>query len=88
MSTPRFFQAVLQEVTGDVFAHLHPEKYGPGGKHEKYKPTIEERLGTKEGTCSDCGDNRWIIQAKESAAVQEGGKDYIECLSCGHLTHL
>jgi predicted RNA-binding Zn-ribbon protein involved in translation (DUF1610 family) len=80
---PRFYQAVLQEVRGNVFDHVYPELKGTPSQC-----TMTERMGSKEARCPDCGKNIWIILAKESGVVREGGKPYIECMECGYQTHL
>lgn len=80
---PRFFQAVLQEVEGNVLDHVYPHLKGSPNQM-----TIAERMGNKEGTCPECGCNSWIILAKESSAVSQGGKPYIECMECGTSSHL
>jgi hypothetical protein len=82
MSKPKFYQAVLKEVKGNVLDHVYPHLKGEN------QLTIEERLGDEEGTCYECGGNSWIILPEESCAVQEGGKPYIECMHCGITTHL
>lgn len=76
---PRFFQAVLKEVKGDVLEHIY-------GKN--HKMTIAERLGNAQGNCPECDSNSWIILAEESCARVEGGKPYIECMNCGTSSHL
>jgi hypothetical protein len=54
-------------------------------------PTLEERMPDK-GKCPSCGRDEWMILAPEHPAVDltkgGGGKPYIECLHCGHPTHL
>lgn len=80
---PRFFQAVLQEVEGNVLDHVYPHLKGSPNQM-----TIAERMGNKEGTCPECGCNSWIILPKESSAVSQGGKPYIECMECGTSSHL
>lgn len=85
MSKPKFYQAVLQEIEGDVLAKVYPEivkRYGSP------MCTMADRMGTEEALCPDCGKNEWMILAKESASVRQGGKPYIECLECGYQTHL
>jgi DNA-directed RNA polymerase subunit M/transcription elongation factor TFIIS len=85
MSKPKFYQAVLQEVEGDVLARVYPEhirKYG------KVMTTMTERMGSEEAECPECGQNEWWLYPKESVLVAQGGKAYIECLNCGHTTHL
>jgi len=79
MGKPRFFQSVLKEVKGDVFDHVY------GGL---FKMTIKERMGNDEGKCPECDCNSWILLPKESVAVKEGGKPYIECMNCGVTSHL
>ncbi len=76
---PRFFQAVLKEVKGDVLEHVY-------GKN--HNMTITERMGNASGKCPECDSNSWILLADESCAVQEGGKPYIECMGCGLTSHL
>lgn len=78
-TTARFFQAVLKEVKGDVLEHVY-------GKN--HNMTITERMGNKNGTCPECGCNSWILLPKESSAVSQGGKPYIECMECGTSSHL
>lgn len=82
MSKPKFFQAVLQEVKGNVLDHVYPHLKG----HNQLD--MVERMGDKNATCPDCGKNHWMLFAKESVAVVQGGKPYIECLNCGYQTHL
>jgi hypothetical protein len=81
MSTPKFYQSVLQEVEGNIFEHVYPHI-------SSNLFTIKERMGNPEGNCEDCGQNEWILLPKESYAVRVGGKPYIECYNCGHTTHL
>jgi predicted RNA-binding Zn-ribbon protein involved in translation (DUF1610 family) len=83
MDKPKFFQAVLKPVKGNVFDHVYPQLIG-----SPHQCTITERMGNPEGKCPDCGQNSWIILAQESSIVREGGKPYIECLNCGYGTHL
>ncbi len=54
-----------------------------------------ERMGSDNADCPDCikqgiekTENRWMLYPKESVAVAQGGKPYIECLDCGYMTHL
>ena len=82
MCTPKFFQAKLVEVKENVLDYVYPHLKG------KEQLTITERLGNPEGKCPECGENIWFLLPKESVAVREGGKPYIECLNCGFLTHL
>ncbi len=80
MGKPRFFQAVLNEVKGNIFDHVY---------HGLFKDmTLTERMGSEEARCPDCDSNHWMILANESVAVSQGGKPYIECLGCGYMTHL
>ena len=81
MPKPKFYQAVLKEIKGDVLEHAY---------HKGHGLTLEERMGDKNCTCpeTDCGGNKWMLLARESVAVQQGGKPYIECLNCGYVTHL
>ncbi len=80
MSKPKFYQAVLQEVTENIFEHVYPHL-------NSNEFSIKERMGNDEGMCS-CGHNEWMLLAKESVAVSQGGKPYIECLNCGETSHL
>jgi hypothetical protein len=82
MSKPKFYQAVLQEVKGNVLDHVYPQFKGAN------QLTMTERMGSEEAKCGECGGNSYIILAQESCAVQEGGKPYIECMGCGQLYHL
>lgn len=79
---PKFYQAVLQEVEGDVLRHVYPEAVA---KHI----TMAERMGDSNATCPHCGENHWCIQPKEVTMSRNGGgKPYVECLNCGYVTHL
>ena len=80
MSKPKFYQAVLKEVKGDIFEHVYQTAKG--------SMTLTERLGNPEGNCPDCGKNHWWLLPNEGVAVAQGGKPYIECLNCGYTTHL
>jgi hypothetical protein len=82
MSKPRFFQAVLKEVKGNVLDHVYPHLKG------KNQLTMLERMGSDEANCGECGANCYIILPQESCAVTEGGKPYIECMGCGQMYHL
>ena len=82
MSKPKFYQAVLQEVKGNVLDHVYPHLKGAN------QLTMTERMGSEEAECGECGGNSYIILAQESCAVQEGGKPYIECMGCGQMYHL
>ena len=82
MSKPKFFQAVLQEVKGNVLDHVYPHLKGKG------QLTMTERMGSDEAKCPDCGKNHWMLLPKECVAVARGDKPYIECLGCGYTTHL
>ena len=83
MSKPKFFQAVLKPVKGNVFDHVYPQLTG-----SKQQCTMTERMGSESAKCPECGKNVWIILANESSIVREGGKPYIECMECGYGTHL
>lgn len=78
VGTPKFYQAVLKPVK-NVIKHVYPTK--------AHLITLEERL-PNNGTCEHCGGNEWILLPKESVAVRESGKQYIECMGCGETTHL
>jgi hypothetical protein len=80
---PVFYQAVLKKVKGNVLDHVYPRFKGTDEQM-----TLAERLGNEEGCCSECGGNEWMLLANESVAVKQGGKPYIECLTCGSTTHL
>jgi len=81
MSKPKFYQAEIKEVKGNVLDHVYPHL-------TDNQLTMTERMGSDEALCPDCGNNDWIILANESCAVREGGKPYIECIGCGYMTHL
>ena len=76
---PKFYQAVLQPIKGDVLEHVW---------HKNHGMTLTERMGSEEARCDECGNNEWIVLAGDSCAVREGGKPYIECMNCGNVTHL
>jgi len=81
-SEAKFFLASLVEIKGNVLDFVYPELV-----KRNLVPTIEERLGSKEGKCEECGKNKWWLMPKEVHIVR-GEKQYIECLKCGHTTHL
>jgi len=83
MKAPKFYQAVLKPVEGNVFDHVYPHNAGT-----QHQCTMTERMGNEEGNCPECGKNEWWLLPKEGVAVKEGGKPYIECLNCGYQTHL
>lgn len=84
MKKPKFYQAVLQEVKGNVLEHV----YG------KTSLTMTERMGSEHAHCPEClkdekkKTNDWILLPKEGVAVAQGGKPYVECMHCGYTTHL
>ena len=79
MSKPIFYTTQLFEVE-DVIKYVYPDP-----KHAKL--TLEDRL-PNNGICEECGENKWWLYPKASVSVREGGKQYIECLNCGNVTHL
>jgi len=82
MSKPKFYQAVLQEVKGNVLDHVYPHLKGKG------QLRMKERMGSDNAECPECKENEWWLYPNESVMVAQGGKPYIECLNCGHITHL
>ncbi len=72
----KFYKTILKEVDNPII-----EAYGKNSGI-----TFEQRL--EDGECPECNGDRWYFLPKESVAVKEGGKPYIECLGCGYLTHL
>lgn len=82
MSKPKFYQAVLQEVNGNVLDLVYPHL------KEKEQMTMTKRMGSEDAQCEQCGENEWWLFPKESVIVAQGGKPYIECLNCGQVTHL
>jgi hypothetical protein len=86
MSKPKFYQAVLVPVKGNVLKHVYPliTKF----QHGKLSMTMTERMGSEEALCGECGKNHWMILPQELVMVKEGGKPYIQCLECGSITHL
>jgi hypothetical protein len=82
MREPKFYKAVLVPIEGNVMDEVYPYHVG-----EK-QLTMKERMGSDEAKCPECSNNEWYLLPGDSAAVREGGKPYIECLNCGHQTHL
>lgn len=78
----KFFKAELVEIGGNVFDHVFPKSKGDK------QFTMADRMGNENGECEMCGENEWWLYPKESVMVANGGKQYIECLGCGHVTHL
>lgn len=78
-----FFLASLSKIK-DVIAYVYPDLVNRG-----LKPTLEERIGTKNGECPECGHQKWWLYPAELFDAY-GGKQYIECMNpeCGHKTHL
>ena len=75
----KFYKAELKEVpTNKVMEMVYPINHN--------LITLEERIGN--GKCSHCGNDEWIMLPDECVAVREGGKQYIECINCGEVTHL
>jgi predicted RNA-binding Zn-ribbon protein involved in translation (DUF1610 family) len=72
-----FYQATLTPLTENEVKDI----YLKGSE-------LSERMEKPDGTCPDCGDNKWWILPVDCIAVREGGKPYIECLNCGYQTHL
>jgi Zn ribbon nucleic-acid-binding protein len=79
---PKFYQAVLKPIKGNVLDHVYPHFKG------KNQLTMTERMGSEEAKCPDCSNNEWFLLPDDSVAVREGGKPYIECINCGYHTHL
>ena len=79
---PVFFQTELTKVKGNVLDLVYPHLKG------SEQLTIEERLGTSEGKCEECGSNTWYLIPKFTPLVRQSGKQYIECMNCGNITHL
>jgi hypothetical protein len=84
---PKFYQVILQEVKGNVLDHVYPHLTG------KNQMTMTERMGSEQALCEKCLEegkksNKWMILSHESEGIAQGGKPYIECLCCGHTTHL
>ena len=82
MSKPVFYKTKLVRIKGNVMDEVYPHLKGDK------QLTLAERLGNDRGACSECDENRWFLHPKESVAVSESGKQYIECIRCGFTTHL
>ena len=82
MAKPKFYQAELVEIKGNVLDFVYPKLKGEN------QLTMKERIGDENATCPECGHNEWWLYPKESVSVKEGGKPYIECIHCGYITHL
>ncbi len=87
MSKPRFFQAVLKEVKGNVLDHVYPHLKGND------QLTMAERMGSDKANCPDCDCNCWVLLPTEGVMVTQDGKPYCECMNCkcmncGLTTHL
>ena len=76
MKKPKFYQAVLKELTEEEVLKITKGE------------SIADRMEDEEANCWHCGSNKWWLLPKESIAVKEGGKPYCECLGCGYKTHL
>lgn len=89
MEEPKFYQAILKPIKGNVLDHVYPDLKGDK------QLTMVERMGSDLAHCPECIEqriekefNRWSLLADEHVAVVQGGKPYIECLDCGYVTHL
>ena len=82
MKKPTFYQSKLGLIEENVLDVVYPHLKGSN------QLTLAERLGSEEAKCEDCGNNVWFLYPKESSIVSQSGKQYIECLTCGHTTHL
>ena len=51
MRKPKFYQAVLKPIKGDVLEHVY---------HKNHGMTLTERMGNAKGTCPECDSNSWI----------------------------
>lgn len=81
-SKPKFYQAVLKPIKGNVLDHVYPHLKGDN------QMDMAERMGNENASCPECGGNHWYLLPNEGVAVMQGGKPYIECLGCGYQTHL
>jgi Zn ribbon nucleic-acid-binding protein len=77
---PKFYKAALIEIKDNILDRVYP--------HLKGQITMTERMGSEEAKCPECSNNEWWLLPDDSVTVREGGKPYIECLNCGHQTHL
>lgn len=82
MKKPKFYQAILKPIKGNVLDYVYPHLVG------NEQMTMTERMGNEQASCPDCNKNEWILLPNESVSVRQGGKPYIECIECGYLTHL
>lgn len=73
----KFYKAVLKPVK-DPLHYAYGVDLGT---------TIDDHM-YKDGKCPDCGKDEWWFLPKESSAVREGGKPYIQCIGCGCSAHL
>lgn len=81
MAKPKFYQMVLVPVEADkVIEHVYPNK-------PKGAITLADRL-PNNGACRNCGNANWMIRPTEIKDTLDGGKPFIECMSCGQNTHL
>ena len=88
MSKPKFYQAKLVEIKGNVLEKVYPYLFNNPNRYGKIPMTMTERMGTEEAICPECGKNEWWLLPDKSVTVTQGGKPYIECLHCGYQTHL
>jgi len=79
---PKFYQAELKPIKGNVLDHVYPQLRGT------LQLTMAERMGTEDAQCPECGKNEWWLFPDECVLIKEGGKPYCECLNCGFQTHL
>ena len=55
MSKPKFYQAVLKPIKGNIFEHVYLTS----------NMTMTERMGNEEASCPECGENKWWLLPKE-----------------------
>jgi DNA-directed RNA polymerase subunit M/transcription elongation factor TFIIS len=80
MNKPKFYQMVLVPVDLDrVIETVYPEK-------PKGVISLAERL-PNDCACPSCGHHNWMIRPVEVREL-DGYKPFIECMNCGHQTHL
>ena len=84
-----FFKVELTPVPADKIMEVAYKRFPTSERVlEQIKAgltTLEDRIG--DGVCPDCGESEWMLLAL-TPSIKEGGKSYIECTHCGHITHL
>ena len=90
MKQLKFYEANLLELDNDEVLRVAERRFPHSKKVlqaiQRNEFDLEDRIGN--GECDKCQEKRWLILPISCNFVKEGGKSYIMCMNCGHITHL